>query len=158
MIYSFIPLILGRLIVGISIGGYACVCPLLISEMAPPYLMGPLGIMNQMGACTGVVIAYSLAFLAPYSVEEEAKTTRIWRVLFIFPGIFFSVIQLVLMIFIFRYDSPKYYKIKQNKNQYNNVMKKIYKSYERENIHNNQNNEKSKSFEAANPNSSIENS
>jgi sugar phosphate permease len=102
--------------------------------------MGPLGIMNQMGAVTGVVFAYSLAFVAPYSEEEEAKTTRSWRVLFIFPGIM-SAIQMLLMIFVFRYDTPKYYKMKEKMNRHDKVMNKIYKDYEKENIQHNQNNE-----------------
>ena len=51
----------------------------------------------------------------------------VWRIVFGFPAII-SFIQLASLLFIFRYDSPKYYQMKGDYEKYNEIMNKIYKN------------------------------
>eukprot|EP00343_Euplotes_focardii_P002068 CAMPEP_0205803238 /NCGR_PEP_ID=MMETSP0205-20121125/5828_1 /ASSEMBLY_ACC=CAM_ASM_000278 /TAXON_ID=36767 /ORGANISM="Euplotes focardii, Strain TN1" /LENGTH=193 /DNA_ID=CAMNT_0053070989 /DNA_START=263 /DNA_END=845 /DNA_ORIENTATION=- len=105
MIFSMWTLILGRFICGMGIGMYVTICPLFISEYSPASLSGPLGSINQMNVVTGLVLAFSLAFILPLPDDAEAKTTGIWRILLMIPGII-GLLQFVLLTLVFKYDTP----------------------------------------------------
>ena len=116
---------------GIAMGMYITVCPIFISEISPPSLTGPLGCLNQLALVSGLIIAFSVAFIMPLPDDQEALTTRLWRIIFILPAIF-AITQVVLFIFIFKYDSPQFYKKIKNTVKYHKVMSLIYKDYSEE--------------------------
>eukprot|EP00344_Euplotes_crassus_P008306 CAMPEP_0197006942 /NCGR_PEP_ID=MMETSP1380-20130617/38073_1 /TAXON_ID=5936 /ORGANISM="Euplotes crassus, Strain CT5" /LENGTH=49 /DNA_ID=CAMNT_0042426807 /DNA_START=287 /DNA_END=436 /DNA_ORIENTATION=- len=47
MIFDFFALLIGRLIVGYSVGVLSVLTPLFISEVSPVELSGPLGTLSQ---------------------------------------------------------------------------------------------------------------
>jgi|APGre2960657444_1045066.scaffolds.fasta_scaffold00345_9 sugar porter (SP) family MFS transporter len=49
------PLLLGRLVCGVGLGVASTVCPLYISEIAPPAHRGVLGSANQLCICLGIL-------------------------------------------------------------------------------------------------------
>mmetsp|Transcript_39687 Transcript_39687/g.45571 ORF Transcript_39687/g.45571 Transcript_39687/m.45571 type:complete len:196 (+) Transcript_39687:519-1106(+) len=67
----------------------------------------------------------SIGFAVPYAEEEEALTTEIWRLILGFPMIL-AFIQLVLFTFVFTLDTPKYYLLQGDHENYSKVMGKIY--------------------------------
>ena len=73
----------------------------------------------------GIFLGYLLAFIAPYSSEEVALTSTTWRIVFVVPAAF-ALIQLLLVLFVYKYDTPKFYLMNKQMNEYNAIMKKIY--------------------------------
>ncbi|CAI2366098.1 unnamed protein product [Moneuplotes crassus] len=139
LVFNFYAMVLGRLCMGICIGCYATLCPLYISEISPPELSGFLGVFNQMGACTGIVIAFIVPYIMPLS--ETPTTTNLepkavvdshnWRLIFGFPfGI--ALTQFLLLFFIFKDETPLFYLKKGDKSNYYKTMRKIYMGWEPE--------------------------
>lgn len=121
MIFNFYALLGGRLLIGYGAGAYTVIAPLFISETSPTSVAGSMGAINQFMVCAGIMIADILGFIVPYAAVKGGKedeqnpeifTTKIWRVIFIIPAVL-SALQTLLVLFIFRHDTPKYYK--QNK-------------------------------------------
>ena len=72
--------------------------------------------------CTvGIMVASILGFVVPNSyaegsgttVNSEVYTTQSWRGIFIVPAII-AIIHSLLLLFVFRNDTLKYYKQKNN--------------------------------------------
>lgn len=53
-------MVAGRWIIGLGVGMASCVCPLLISELAPTHLRGRLVTINVLGITFGQVVAYGI--------------------------------------------------------------------------------------------------
>lgn len=73
----------------------------------------------------GVTLGYALAFVLPYTVEDGAMTSTMWRVVFAGPAVI-AAVQLLLVLFVFRFDTPKFYQQQGRTAEYNAVMKLIY--------------------------------
>ncbi|CAI2365845.1 unnamed protein product [Moneuplotes crassus] len=133
LVFNFYALVLGRLCMGICIGCYATLCPLYISEISPPELSGFLGVFNQMGACTGGFIAFSVPFIMPLSESSEVSEqnqgfsvdSHNWRLIFGFPFMI-GLAQLLLLTLVFKHETPLFYMKKGDKSNYTKIMKLIY--------------------------------
>ena len=125
MFFSFYSLAIGRFIMGASAGAFTTVSPLMVNEISPTSISGTLGTLNQFMCVTGILVANSLAFLAPYKENLTNSNFEIWRVVFGFPA-FVSFLQLILLLFVFNYDSPKYYQMIGDQELHNEIMSKIY--------------------------------
>lgn len=115
----------GRLLQGIIVGCFTTVAPIYISEVAPKSISGSLGMANQFMGATGTTVAFLFAFIVPTKDDDATLTTKIWMLLLFLPGIL-GFIQLILMIFVFKYDSPTYYLSQKDYANYNKMMKCIY--------------------------------
>ena len=127
MLFSFYSLAIGRFIMGLSAGAFTTVSPLMVNEISPVSISGTLGTLNPFMWVAGILIAYSLAFLAPYKENLNDNNFEVWRIVFGFPALV-SFLQLILLLFVFNYDSPKYYQMIGDQELYNKVMSKIYKN------------------------------
>lgn len=96
-----------------------------MSEVAPVEISGTLGTLNQFNAVTGILVANSLSFLVPYPQNFEAGTLKIWRLLFAFPALI-ALLQLLLLIFVFKLDTPNYYKSLDDMDSHDKIISKIY--------------------------------
>ena len=67
--------------------------------------------------------------MVPYKENLTDSNFGIWRVIFGFPAII-SILQLLLLLFIFRLDTPKYYQITGNNENRRKIMEKIYSNYD----------------------------
>lgn len=139
MIFSFYALIIGRIIFGFGCGVYTVIVPLFISETSPPSVAGMMGAISQFNVTGGIMIAYFMGYLAPlrYTEDREVETnpdvftTNAWRYVFIFPaGV--AIIQSLLILLVFRYDTPKYYRQNGKDELEQKVYEAIYKSRDSE--------------------------
>jgi MFS family permease len=109
LIFSIYALIIGRLIMGMCVGAYVTVWPLYVSEVTPTSISGTLGAFVQMGAASGILSGFLVSLVMPLPGTPSANTTGMWRIVFGFPSIV-AFIQLLLLLFVFRYETPVFYK------------------------------------------------
>ena len=133
MIFNFFALVGGRIIFGFGVGAMTVLTPLFISETSPIELAGPLGSLSQIMVTIGIMIAYILGFLVPIryiknegdNLNPDRLTTKSWRIIFIIPAVI-SIIQTILLLAIFRYDTPKFYKQIGDNSMHQKVEQIIY--------------------------------
>ena len=125
LVFNFAWLILGRLTQGVVIGCFTVVSPLFIREISPKSISGSLGMSSQGMVVFGGILAKSSAFLVPLKEDEDLLTSENWKIIFGFPGVV-AFFQLLLMIFIFKFESPIFYLNQGDNKQYCLVNSKIY--------------------------------
>ncbi len=131
---KYLPMLYaGRFIYGVGAGCFTVFINSFISEISPNELKGPMGIAFQFFTCLGILISNLVGMplihqpKVPTSVcidmplqfetlQDEAvggvnsfMRFEYWRVVFGVP-IAFSVLQLLLMLTVFKYESPRYLK------------------------------------------------
>lgn len=124
-IFDFRALLIGRFMYGLCVGAYVSVCPLYISELAPPEISGSLGALNNLGAALGTLLGYLLGLLVPLKEDSDAMTSQMWRVVLAAPAII-SLLQLCLLTFIFTYETPKFYQNQGDMENYELIMNNIF--------------------------------
>lgn len=136
MIFNFYALLLGRLMLGYGAGAFTVISPLFISETSPEKVAGSMGAINQFMVTAGIMVADILGFIVPYEYKKgvipdgeknlnpEVFTTKIWRIVFIIPACL-AIFQTLLVLFIFRNDTPKFYKQKRDMEAYERVQELI---------------------------------
>jgi len=66
-IKSFGAIIAGRFVMGASAGSFSVISPMFISEICPPNLAGPFGVINQFMVCFGIIVIYVMGVaLVPF--------------------------------------------------------------------------------------------
>lgn len=128
---SIVSIVVGRFIIGMCIGVSIAVVPMLVSEISPKNISGPLGVINQLMSVTGLLLGQVLGLLVPYASSPETETTQIWKLIYIIP-FFTASLEVFLLIAVFRFDTPKFYQMNQDMVNYQNSMKCLF--YEREMI------------------------
>jgi len=109
------PLILGRFLVGLAAGLGICLCPIYLSEIAPPRIKGNLGVLTQLAIVIGIMVTQGMGF--------GLATPRQWRVvLFISSGI--SILQYFISPFIV--ESPSYLNRKGLVNQHKSAIRSLW--------------------------------
>lgn len=126
IIENFYTLVIGRIIMGICCGCYVTLIPLVVSEVSPGCIGGPLGVVGQVMTVSGIFMSITSGFAVPYEGDANELTSNIWRVLMIFPAII-AAIQFCLFKFIYTLDTPVYYLLQGDKENYFNIMGKLYK-------------------------------
>ena len=124
-------LFVARFLMGVAVGGYNTTAPLFIYELAPISLMGMLSSLVQIQGNIGTTIAFAVAFAVPYSDDADVNTNQNWRLIYALPALF-SLTQFVLFVAVFRYDTPKFYKDRGDKRNYDRAMAQIYSNYDSE--------------------------
>lgn len=137
MIFNFYALLIGRLLLGYGAGAFTVICPLFISETSPASVAGSLGAINQFMVTFGIMVADTLGYIIPYEYLDDGKSpptpnpdildSEVWRVIFIIPAIV-AGFQFLVFLFIFRLDTPKYYKQKGQDKMVEQVEERIYTS------------------------------
>ncbi len=110
----------GRLILGFAIGIYSSATPLYINEIVPSHLSGTLGSLYQLFVTLAIVISYAFAYVMPKDDRdpEVVRDSVSWRLVMALP-LLFSVIQVLSLVFVYKYDSPAYY---ASKGMWQNVL------------------------------------
>lgn len=109
---SILVFIIGRVMLGLGNGLTYAMIPIFIREMSPPEISGRVGSLNKIMFSLGLVLSFGLGMILPYKPESN---NEFWKVIMIVPGLI-SLIRLPFFLFIFRFDSPKYY-ILHNKHE-----------------------------------------
>lgn len=138
LIFNFWALIGGRLLLGYGAGAFTVIAPVFISEASPPEVAGSMGAINQFMCCVGIMIADILGFIIPYEykkgeieVNKELLTSKTWRIIFAIP-LCLAILQSLLVLLIFRNDTPKFYTQKGDHESVERVNQLIYKGRETE--------------------------
>lgn len=104
-------LIIGRFFYGIACGAFTFICPKYIAEFAPLEIRGTLGGLTEVFVTVGAMIPFLLGPLyTPLADVTETNPSPMtaygfWLLLFLVPvGI--SIIQVLILLFIFNFDTP----------------------------------------------------
>ena len=129
---------MGRLLVGWGCGAFTVIAPIMINEISPTSLSGMLGSIVQIQFTFGFLIAYAFGLLVPYQTKSdgtenlEIYTSGIWKLIFVFPGIV-ALLQILLLLTIYKDDTPTYYRQKEDNEKFSSTLLKIYVEYDTEN-------------------------
>jgi MFS family permease len=123
-------LFIGKFLVGLSIGGYTVYCPNFVNEVAPTELKGRIGSALNFMAGAGIFLPaiFGLGIPDKEFIEPNDQSFAIqhyWRVIFGFP-ILLAIFQSVLLVFVFRFDTPVELKAAGKTDKLWDVMKKLY--------------------------------
>ena len=138
LIFNFWALLMGRLLVGWGCGAFTVIAPIMINEISPTSLSGMLGSIVQIQFTFGFLIAYAFGLHVPYQTKSdgtenlEIYTSEIWKLIFVFPGIV-ALLQMLLLLTIYKDDTPTYYRQKEDNEKFSSTLSKIYVEYDSEN-------------------------
>jgi len=110
LVPNFYVFLIGRFLYGVASGGFSCFCPKYISEVSPTEVAGPAGGMTQMAICFGLLVPFLIGMgfgidpteKPPYDTDKA--NLALW-IIFALP-IPLALIQMLLMMCIFKYDTP----------------------------------------------------
>jgi MFS family permease len=97
--------------------------PIFIREIAPPSISGKMVGAYSIGGGLGAILVYGLAFLLPITPTDD---DQLWKYMYAIPAVV-AALQLVIFLTALRFDSPKYYLIKNKEKEAKDVIVAIYK-------------------------------
>ena len=136
MIKQIEVVFVGRFLFGVGGGAFSVFVPSFINEVTPVELKGPFGSATQILVNFGIMISNFFGIPFP-SCESEFTCFKInpfddsfiqtgyWRILYAFP-IGFSLIQCLLLLTVFNFETPKFLKQNGRSAELNTIMGKIY--------------------------------
>ena len=129
VIYNLGAIIFGRFIYGFSAGCFSVLVPAYITELTPRELKGPFGTIHQVFVTIGIFVVFLIGLPIPQNPDlkhsNEFAINNYWRIIFLVP-ILISFLQLFLLLTVFKYETPKYYKERKQTDKLNELMAKIY--------------------------------
>mmetsp|Transcript_6616 Transcript_6616/g.5940 ORF Transcript_6616/g.5940 Transcript_6616/m.5940 type:complete len:164 (+) Transcript_6616:251-742(+) len=118
-------LLIGRILIGAHSGFNCSIVPLYLGEWIPAEIKGKVGAFTTLGESIGVLIGYLLGLNMPLNPTDD--TNQWWRVMFGI-GAIFPFIRYMLLLLVFRYDTPvnlmKEEKLEEAEKAYAKVYKK----------------------------------
>lgn len=132
----------GRFIYGYAGGAFSVFVPSFINELTPTEYKGPFGVATQLLITFGIFISNVVGIPLPdchipFDSHHCEKSKNIytpgfigddyWRILFAIP-IMIAVIQSLLILLVFNYETPKFLKQQGRKAELNALMGRIYSS------------------------------
>lgn len=118
--------IFGRFLSGISTGINAELVPIYINELSPIEISGVMGSLFQFFINIGILIAFLMGLRLPEESDDYDTTDQWWKFVFLFP-IITCMIRMVLLLFVFRFDTPFNSKKRGKEQEMLFVLEKIYK-------------------------------
>ncbi|CDW82084.1 sugar transporter family protein [Stylonychia lemnae] len=127
---------IGRFIQGIAACGFSTVIvpkfskkinPIIIVvyETSPVSMRGPLGGLTQLQIFTGIILVFTLGFGTP-ETHEDKLNSQYWRLVFFIP-IIIAVLQSVLLLLFFKYETPIFSIVQKNKDdEARQILRRIY--------------------------------
>ena len=119
--------LIGRFLYGIACGAFSVFCPKYISEVAPTEIKGPAGALSQICITFGILVPFSIGILYP-SIDDDIKNQELVNIVFTIP-MALAAAQIVLMVFIYPYDTPVMLKQNGRHEKLREFMCKIYNPY-----------------------------
>nr|XP_018260601.1 MFS transporter, SP family, solute carrier family 2 (myo-inositol transporter), member 13 [Kwoniella dejecticola CBS 10117]OBR82759.1 MFS transporter, SP family, solute carrier family 2 (myo-inositol transporter), member 13 [Kwoniella dejecticola CBS 10117] len=116
--YSLAQIIVGRVVLGVGVGGAAVIAPMYITELAPTAVRGRCIGINALFIPVGQVVAAGIGA----GVQQMQHG---WRLLFAL-GVVPSMVQLVLMHWL--PESPRVLILRKQTHEARKVMQKVYKN------------------------------
>ena len=117
----------GRFLLSLAIGGFCIFVPKFVMEVTPIEYTGPIGGFSQFSITFGLWLP-SIAGLTPYWASNDDDVLLMFaRFTWAFPFLFLAV-QVILLLTIFRIDSPYELKKKKRYEDLWKIMSRIYTS------------------------------
>lgn len=112
-ITNFGVFVVMRLIQGFCIGLYTSTISVHISEISPVEISGSVGCFTQIFISLGVATAFLFYYILLIAVPPSG-VDNIWYYVFGFPMVTLTL-QSLILIFVFPYETPKYYLMHHDK-------------------------------------------
>lgn len=117
---------------GVASGAFSVFCPKYISEVAPVEIKGTAGSLTQICVTFGILLSFCLGSLftidSPDPVELKSQQKKFINVMYLIP-IGVTIINVILLVFVFPFDTPPVLKQKGEYAKLNTLMGRIYKPY-----------------------------
>ena len=110
LIRGYTLMLVGRCLFGAAAGSFSVFCTKYISEVAPTHLRGTSGACCQCGLTMGILIPFSIGLYFDTNADPKNDPTYL-TLLLTFP-ILLSALQMILLLTVFKYDTP--YELKKN--------------------------------------------
>jgi len=114
--------LIGRLFLGLGAGINALIAPIYLRELSPKEISGKMGSSCGIGASTGKFLGFLLAFGLPIPPDEKNLYCKF---MYLFP-ILLSVLRILYLTFVFRYETPKYYLLNRMPEEANKIASVIF--------------------------------
>ena len=126
--YGTIPfLIMSRFVLGIATGLYCVIFGKMMCENLPEKLAQKVAMCQNVSICFSIVGALAMAGFLPDPKDFEAnKNDENWRIIYLMPALI-GVIELILIIFVFRYDPIAFCITKGDEEQSKKHMRLVYR-------------------------------
>lgn len=119
-----------KFIFGIACGGFSFICPKFVNETSPKEYVGGAGAMFQVVVCFGITIGNIIPVFFPSNGGlldgDAAKFILMFSAVL---SIFLSLLQLMLLICVFRFDTPKFMKEQGHDSKLREVLCKLYEPH-----------------------------
>jgi MFS family permease len=119
---------IGRLFFGFAVGIFSVIVPIFIIEISPLKLRGSFGTVSQVAITFGILVAYISGLNGRNFNAKDCNNKQCnieLRVNFAIPMIP-AFIQFVLLLFLYKYESPKYYIITEDMRDAKYIFRKIH--------------------------------
>ncbi len=117
--------IIMRIIQGACIGMYTSLVPMTISEISPIEISGSTGAFTQIFCSIGTTTAYLFYYILSVSFSAQ-RQEEIWHYVFGLPLITVSI-QTVILLFVFPYETPKFFLLHHQKTKAHDLIAELYK-------------------------------
>eukprot|EP00826_Nyctotherus_ovalis_P042880 TRINITY_DN4479_c0_g1_i2.p1 TRINITY_DN4479_c0_g1~~TRINITY_DN4479_c0_g1_i2.p1 ORF type:complete len:280 (-),score=21.23 TRINITY_DN4479_c0_g1_i2:559-1398(-) len=125
----------GRFCEGLTTGLYSCLTPLyskasasLVREISPADMAGKFGTYYVLFYRIGFLLSgIAGAWLPDPNDVQAVENSQYWRFMLGFP-ILIAVLQSVLLIFVFKYETPKFLYLRKKRRTCTKALSKIYAS------------------------------
>ena len=130
LVPNFAAFCMGRLLYGLAAGCYVVFCPKYIEETSPVEVKGPLGALTQVCICFGILFPFTIGMLYDESANLTAADVDQFILIIFGIPILLGVLQLLLLLTVFRYDTPVLLHQKGETERLTILLSKIYKGTE----------------------------
>ena len=113
----------GRFICGITAGLNWTIVTLYIRETSPANMSGRTGSFFKIFFAVGIFTNYLLSLILPDKPDPQNKR---WQILYLFP-IVVTLTRTILLLFVFNFDTPKYYILKNQDSLAEDMLRQLYK-------------------------------
>ena len=118
-------ILIGRLVSGFVGGVNTVVVPMYLVEMSPLALCGATGSLSIIVLEISAFVSLAVSFAVP-DAPTGGISNQVWRILFLVPVVL-NVIRMLLLLFVFRCDTPYYYISKNHPEKAQNSLMKTFK-------------------------------
>ena len=108
-----------------AIGGFSVFSNQFVSEIAPKEISGPAGSLFQVMVVVGGLIPCGVGLIVLDGTDKTLEKEVLWSL--ILSPVVIGVIQTMLLLCVFRLDTPVYYNSKGDTQKMREILSKIYK-------------------------------
>ena len=117
---------------GVASGAFSVFCPKYISETSPIEVKGVAGSLTQICITLGILVSFTLGLVFPTNSADadKQKSQKLLFInsMFIIP-IVIAIVNVILLIFVFPYDTPPTLKQRGEFTKLNEFLGRIYKPH-----------------------------